>query len=338
MTRVTIKDVSREAEVSVATVSNVLNTPDRVAPRTRERVEAVIDQLGYKPNRAAQALQQQRTSSIGYRMPASSDAFALEAFLHRMVERAGAAGLDIVLFTPKQGESELQAYREMIRRGAIDGFVLSGTGHGDDPVGYLLEVGFPFVTFGRTDVATEHAWVDVDGRIGVRRGVAHLVEAGHCEVALIGWPRGSISGGERAAGYRLGLEDAGLDVRDELIVRTETGISQGSAAMLELLRLDDPPTAVVAVQDLLALGAMRTIRDTGLGVGRDVAVVGFDDIPSAAYADPPLSSVRQPMVEVGALVVEMLVERFRGEVEIMSYSDMVVPELIVRASSQPNEE
>src|SRR5665811_1217510 len=120
MTRVTIKDVSRKAEVSVATVSNVLNTPDRVAPETRQRVETVINQLGYVPNRTAQALQQQRTSSIGYRMPTSSDSFALETFLHRMVERAGEADLDIVLFTPEQGESEVHAYREMIRRGAVD--------------------------------------------------------------------------------------------------------------------------------------------------------------------------------------------------------------------------
>ena len=116
--RVTIRDVSRAANVSVATVSNVLNTPSLIAPETLERVRQVIADLGYRPNRAARSLQKRKTFSIGYRMPGARAGFALDEFLHRVVERAGSADLEIVLFTPKESQTELDSYLDMIRRGA----------------------------------------------------------------------------------------------------------------------------------------------------------------------------------------------------------------------------
>lgn len=331
--RATIKDVSRVARVSVATVSNVLNAPQVVAPETRQRVSSVIDQLGYHPNRAARGLQKQRTFFFGYRMPPETDGFALDAFLHRMVERAGEEDLDIVLFTPNPDQSELDAYQEMIRRGAVDGFVISGTGHGDERIHFLLERGFPFVTFGRTDVADQHPWVDIDGRSGIEEAVGHLTAQGHRDIALIRWPTGSISGDERAMGYELGLREAGIPVRESLIVTAENNVTSGAAAMARLLEMPTPPTAVIAVQDLIALGAMATIRDAGLRCGDDIAVAGFDDIPGAATAAPPLTSVRQPMKEVGRLVIELLLRRLADPAGAPQ-SAMVVPELVVRESSR----
>jgi len=334
--RATIKDVSRVAGVSVATVSNVLNSPDIVAEQTHDRVMAVIEQLGYKPNRAARALQQQRTFSIGYQMPRETDGFALDVFLHRVVERAEEADLAIVLFAPRPGQDQVDAYREMIRRGAVDGFVISATGHGDDRIEHLLEAGFPFVTFGRTDFSGDHAWVDVDGCAGADLATAHLLDRGHREIAFIGWPEGSITGDERSSGYRRALADRGVSVRPELVLRTENGVEPGSTAMQQLLDVENPPTAVVAVQDLLALGAMNAIRERGLTIGRDMAVVGFDDIPSAALASPALSSIRQPMDRVGELVVEMLVEELDEDSVGTARTEILTPELVVRASSGPD--
>lgn len=331
--RATIKDVGRVAGVSVATVSNVLNSPEIVAEDTHDRVMAVIEELGYKPNRAARALQQQRTFSIGYQMPRSTDGFALDVFLHRVVERAERADLAIVLFAPTPGQDQVDAYKEMIRRGAVDGFVISGTGHGDSRIAHLLDADFPFVTFGRTDFPDDHAWVDVDGCAGADLATTHLLEQGHREIAFIGWPEGSFTGDERSSGYRRALSDLGVTVRPELIVRSENGVEPGRDAMRQLLTLDDPPTAVVAVQDLLALGAMNAIRDAGLTIGRDISVVGFDDIPSAALASPPLSSIRQPMDKVGELVVEMLVDELDADAEGSAKTGVLAPELVVRASS-----
>ena len=334
MVRVTIKDVGKAAGVSVATVSNVLNSPDVVAADTRDRVLQIIQELGYQPNRAAQALQQQRTFSIGYRMPSETTGFALDAFLHRMVERAGAADLNIVLFTPEPGQTELEAYEGMIRRGAVDGFVVSGTGHGDDRIGYLLERGFPFVTFGRTDIGDEHSWVDVDGRAGVRKAVDHLVGLGHHSIAFIGWPEGSLAGDDRLDGYRDGLQAAGLAFDDSLVVRGENRLADGAQAMTELLDGGKQPTAVVAVQDFMALGAMEALRNAGIAVGEDIAVVGFDDIPAASVAVPPLTTVRQPMDGVGEAVVEMLLARLAEGKSTAASNRLVEPNLVVRASSR----
>ncbi len=333
MVRVTIKDVGKAAGVSVATVSNVLNSPEVVAVGTRDRVLQVIEELGYQPNRRAQALQQQRTFSIGYRMPSETTGFALDAFLHRMVERAGAADLDIVLFAPEPGQSELDAYEGMIRRGAVDGFVISGTGHGDERIGYLLDRGFPFVTFGRTDVGGEHSWVDVDGRAGVRKAVDHLVALGHRSVGFIGWPEGSLAGDDRLDGYRDALEAAGIVFDISLVVRGENKLAEGARAMGELLDRPKSPTAVVAVQDFMALGAMDELRDRGVAIGSDIAVVGFDDIPASAVAVPPLTTVQQPMDGVGEAVVEMLLARLAEGKESSPRERLVEPRLVIRKSS-----
>jgi len=332
--RVTIKDVSREAGVSVATVSNAINTPQMLAPGTLERVIATIDKLGYRPNRNAIALQKQRTFSIGYRMPAETSGLALDAFLHHMVERAGSSGLDIVLFTPRPGQSEVEAYSDMIRRGAVDGFVLSGTAHRDERIDFLLDVGFPFASFGRTDAADVHSWVDVDGLAGVRLAVEHLTALGHDRIALVRWPDGSMTGDERAHGYFRGLSDADIASDDSLVVAVENKIDTASAAVQHLLALPNPPTAIVAVQDTLAFGAMQAVEDLGMRVGIDVAVTGFDDTSIAAHTRPALTSVRQVMESVGSTLVDMLLALVDPG-ESVARGELIQPELIVRPSSDP---
>lgn len=330
--RVTIKDVSRAAGVSIATVSNAINTPDVLAPDTLKRVVATIEQLGYRPNRNAVALQKQKTSSIGYRMPNETSGFALDIFLHRIVERASTSGIDVVLFTPHPGQTEVEAYNDMVRRGAVDGFILSGTDHSDERVSYLLKIGFPFATFGRTDRPGEHSWVDVDGHEGVRLAVEHLVSLGHEHIALLRWPEGSITGDERFDGFIHGLDQAALAGDPDLIVTVENNVADAASAVGEMLAGPTPPTAIVCVQDTLALGAMKAIADAGLNVGRDIAVTGFDDTPIAAHTNPGLTSVRQMLAQVGDSVVDMLLAALVSGSEEPT-SVMVRPELVVRSST-----
>ena len=337
-TRVTIKDVSREAGVSVATVSNAINTPDILAPDTLQRVTETIEKLGYTPNRAAVALQRQKTSAIGYRMPSGTDGFALDRFLHRLVECAGEADFDIVLFTPRAGQTEIAAYEEMVRRGAVDGFVLSGTDHHDERIEYLNSIDTPFAAFGRTDATADHNWVDIDGEAGVRAAVDHLVELGHEKIALIRWPEGSLTGDERAAGYFAGLAAAGLDIAADYIIETENGIDQGADATERFLALEDPPTAIVCVQDWLALGVIRTLVARGLEVGSDVSVVGFDDIPSASLLPNGLTSVHQPMHLIGEALLSNRLETFAHTPDPKPRGEMVAPHLVVRGSSGPPRE
>ncbi len=330
--RITIRDVSRATGVSVSTVSNALNAPERVAPETRRKVVEAADRLGYRPNRAARALPKGRTFTIGYCIPAGRDGFFLDTFLHQVTERASDADMDILLFTAHRGQTEVDTFREIIRRGAVDGFVLSGTTHDDQRVDLLLESRMPFVAFGRTDLGSTHSWVDVDGRAGTRAAVEHLVDTGHRRIALIAWPEGSISGDDRVAGFVEGLEAAGIEHDPALLVRAENDLAAGREAASHLLDADLPPSAIVTVQDILAAGAIAELNRRGLRAGPDVAVTGFDDSPPALYSTPALTSVRQPIEEIGRTIVEFLIHDLE-EGDGIPRTRLVDPELVVRESS-----
>ena len=259
--RITIKDVSRATGVSVSTVSNALNAPERVAEETRLKVVEAADRLGYRPNRAARTLPKGRSFTIGYCIPAGRDGFFL-LHLPPSDHRARLdAGMDIHVFTPHRGQSEADSYREMMRRGAVDGFVLSGTVHDDERIRVLLDSRTSFVTFGRSDLADNHSWVDVDGRAGTRAAVDHLVEGGHTRLALIGWPKGSLSGDDRASGFVEGLEAVGLSFDARHLIRTENQFAAGVGRRRHrLLDAVLPPTAIVTVQDVLAAGVIAELH------------------------------------------------------------------------------
>ena len=190
----------------------------------------------------------------------------------------------------------------------------------------------PFAAFGRSGDTVRHPWVDVDGAAGTRKAVAHLVAGGHRRIAYLGWPDGSISGDERARGYREGLAAAGLEVAVELDVRGADGLETGSEALGRWLEDPSPPTAVVAASDLLALGVLKAARARSVRVGEELAVTGFDDTPMAAFMSPPLTSVRQPLEDVAARIVELVTARVAGA-EVPDHGVLLPPHLTVREST-----
>lgn len=333
-------DVARAAGVSRQTVSNVMNAPHLVRGATRERVEQAIADLGYRPHQLARNLRARRTGSIGYRVPPSSDSInsVLDRFLHALTTAAHRAGYHILLFTPEGGRDDLAAeiamQADLVHTSTVDGFVVSETNYGDPRIVELVGAGVPFAAFGRSGDTPAHAWVDVDGAAGTRQAVAHLVRAGHRRIAYLGWPDGSVSGDQRAAGYREGLAAAGLEPSAELDVRGPDGLATGARALEGWLRATDPPTAVVSSSDLLALGLMKAATARGVRVGEDLAVTGFDDTPVAALTSPPLTSVRQPLEAVAARVVSLLAARIDGDAEPPA-GVALEPELIVRGSTDP---
>lgn len=335
--RITIKDVSKRAGVSIGTVSNVINAPHLVAPATRELVQAAIDEIGYRPNRAARSLQAKRTYLIGYRLPTPKErgiSQTLDVFLHELVETAYGHGLEVVLFASRPGEDPVDAYREVARRGDVDGFVLSETNYEDPRIQYLLSTEVPFVAFGRSREAERFRWVDVDGAGGVEQAVTHLYDLGHQRIAMVAWPEGSESGDDRYNGYRRALELHGVAHDPDLVVRVEGGIEGGRSALDHFLNLPRPPTAVVCVEDLIALGLLREAAKRGLRIGSDLAVVGFDDLPACEYVHPRLTSLSQPMGEVGRILIDLLVEQIENP-DVVPTSTVVEPTLVVRESSGP---
>jgi DNA-binding LacI/PurR family transcriptional regulator len=294
-------------------------------------------ELGYRPSAIARGLRSRESRTIGYswhQFPPDRWHPILDRFLYSMAEVAEAQGYHILTFTHSATSDPWRPYEELILTGRVDGFVLSDTNEDDERVRYLLDSGFPFVAFGRANEAWDFPYVDVDGAAGMRQAVEHLLSLGHQRIGFIGWPETSLVGHYRCQGYLTALRAAGISCDPRWIIRTEHSEAAGRRAMHTLLDLspDHQPTAVVAVSDLMAIGAVNAIYEAGFRPGTDVAVVGFDDIPTAQYLRPPLTTLRQPISEVGERVVNMLLNSIKDE-ELTERTVLLAPRLIVRESS-----
>lgn len=334
---VTIRDVARRAGVSTATVSYVLNDSRPVSQETRRRVLAVVQELGYRPSVIARGLQAGESRIIGYSwQPAPANQFnpILEKFIHTVAEATSQHGYHVLTFPYPEPYDEVEVYQEMVESGRVDGFVLPNTRFNDQRIRYLMEVDFPFVAFGRSNPEWDFPWVDVDGADGVGQAMAHLLERGHQRIACVAWFETEPAGEHRLSGYYGAMAGAGLPVDPEWVMRMKNDYFQAYQATQTLLKLppDRQPTAVVALSDLMAIGVMNAAADAGLTVGRDLSVVGFDDAPVAGYLRPALTSLRQPIREVGENAVRMLVDLVRGG-QLSPCHVLLKPCLIVRDST-----
>jgi DNA-binding LacI/PurR family transcriptional regulator len=334
----TIKDVAKEAGVSIATVSYVLNDSGAVGDDTRQRVLRAVQKLGYRPSVIAKGLQARESRMIGYSWrPVPPNQFnpILEKFIHSMAEAAARHDYHVLTFPCPEPYDEVDVYREMVKNGRVDGFILPNTNLNDRRIRHLLDVGFPFVAFGRSNSEWDFPWVDVDGADGVKQAVIHLLELGHRRIACLAWPETSLTGQYRLDGYQAAMASAVLPVDPAWIIRIENDYYyayQSTQTWLDL-PADRRPTAVVALTDLMAIGVLNAATDAGLTVGRDLAVVGFDDAPIAGYLRPSLTSLRQPIAEIGERVVTMLIDLVRGETPSPAQV-LLKPRLIVRDSTR----
>lgn len=335
----TISDVAEAAGVSRQTVSNVLNAPHRVRAATRERVERVIAELGYHPNRLARSLRASSPGMVGYRLqPVATESVAAihDRFLHALAEAGQADDHHMLVFTAADPEGESERCTALWRTGAVSGVVLYDISPHDPRPERLAAAGVPFAAFGRTATGTEHySWVDVDNAAGTAAAVDHLVAAGHRRIGFLGWPEGTSVGDTRARGWLTAMDRHGLLAESHrLDVRAGADtMANGTRLMAELLDRPEPPTSVVAATDTLAAGVLQAMRDRGLRPGDDVAVVGFDDTPAASALG--LSSLRQPIEEAGRLIMAELV-RLTGSGRGAAgpqLNRLLEPELIVRSSS-----
>jgi DNA-binding LacI/PurR family transcriptional regulator len=334
---ITIRDVARRAGVSTATVSYVLNDSRPVGAETRQRVLQAAEELGYRPSVIARGLQARESRMIGYSWrPAHPDQFEpiLEKFLHSIAGAAERQGYHVLTFPCPELHDEVKVYREMVRSHRVDGFILPNTNLNDRRICYLMEVNFPFVAFGRANPDWDFPWVDVDGADGVRQAVDHLVELGHRRIACLAWPEESLTGQYRLQGYLATMADAGLTVPPQWIVRTENYYERSYQAAQAWLAMPpiERPTAIVALSDLMAIGVMNAAADVGLKVGHELAVVGFDDAPVAAFLRPSLTSLRQPISEIGERMMSMLVGLVHGR-KPRPTQVLLKPQLIVRDST-----
>lgn len=332
----TITEVARVARVSRQTVSNALNAPERVRKETLQRVLAVIDELGYVPNRMASSLRSHRTRQIGYRLdPDRSDTASVlqDRFLHALTKAAETDGYFLLLLSAGRTSDELTRYDDMLRTGSVDAFVLSGIDPGDPRPAWLTEREATFVCFGTPDTRDADCdvlSVDVDGALGTQMAVDHLMTRGHREIAFLGWPPSSGPSGNRMHGWQRAMRTHGLTpVHHTQAMDT---VSDSTEAALWLLDRSPRPTAIVAASDTFAMGCYAAARQRGLDIGPDLAVTGFDDSPTAAVVTPALTSVRQPLEDVARTVMHLLVTRLKG-MHPVGTRVLLAPSLVVRDSS-----
>jgi len=350
----TLETVAREARVSRQTVSNVLNSPGRVAPPTLARVRDAIGRTGYRTDEAARQLRTRRSRVIGLRIEPVLDGVngvVLDLFRHAITESAQQLGYRVLLFVAADDAAETEEYEALVSGHGLDAFVVTGTHHGDRRTAWLSRRSVPFVTFGRpwgnprvggggggaTDQdsrtsTSAHCWVDVDGAAGTGAAVDALVAAGHRRIAHLGWPTGSGAGDDRRAGWAAAARRHGLAV-EGLDRAGEDSIATGAVLARRLLEaVDRPPTALVCASDSLALGAVAAVRELGLLPGVDVAVVGFDDTPVGAAVG--LSSVAQPIAAAAESCLELLHDQVRRRDGALDppVQRLLTPTLVLRAS------
>ncbi|HRN68568.1 MAG TPA: LacI family DNA-binding transcriptional regulator [Promineifilum sp.] len=336
--RPSMSDVARLAGVSQTTVSFILNdTPGSNIPlETRERVLAAVHELGYRPNISARNLRTQSTNLIGFGFDESADVTSrpvIDRFIFSAILSLEAAGYHLLTFVAEK-RTDTKAYLELYRRGQVAGFVLANTNDNDPRIARLIEENIPFASFGRSDDTWSFPWVDVDGINGMEQIATHLAACGHRRIGLITWPEGSKAGSHREQGYAAGLAAAGIAPDPAWIVRGENYVQTGAEGMAALLALppERRPTAVACVSDLIAVGALNAANAAGIAVGRDLAITGYDDSAMAQYLHPPLTSVRQPITEVGRAIVRLLLARLGSEAAAPE-GILLRPTLIVRPSS-----
>lgn len=301
---VTMRDVARQAGVSVATVSRVLNESGPVGERTRQRILKTAGDLRYVPNGTARSLTTSTTETVGVLLPNLYGDFYSEVI--RGVEGAvRARRYHTLLSSVHDGPAELVvALRTLV--GRVDGLIVMSPGIGADVLEDNLPAGLPVVLLGST--APGHSAVTIDNEAGAATMVHHLARLGHRRIAHITGDVHNTDAQARLAGYYQAVADLGLDAAPSLVVDGDFTESSGHAAALALLALPERPAAVFAANDSMAIGALRAFREAGLDVPGDIALAGFDDIPVAEYVTPALTSVHVPIHEMGARAVQAVLD------------------------------
>ncbi|WP_327259251.1 LacI family DNA-binding transcriptional regulator [Streptomyces sp. NBC_01240] len=333
--RPTLEEVAARAGVGRGTASRVINGSPRVSAHTREAVEAAVAELGYVPNRAARALAGNRTDAIALVVPEPETRFFAEPYFSDIVRGVGAALADTdmqLLLTLVGSDRERRRLAQYLTAHRVDGVLLVSV-HADDPLPDLLEqLGMPAVMSGRRSAAEPLASVDSDNFEGARAAVDHLISRGRRSIATITGRLDVYGARRRLDGYRKAVSAAGLGPDEQLIAPADFSEEGGAQAMRDLLARRPDVDAVFAASDVMAAGARQVLREAGRRVPDDVALIGFDDSAVARHMDPPLTSVRQPIEEMGRTMARVLLQEIAGKNQ--ERPQIVLPtELIVRDSS-----
>ncbi len=333
MSNLTLEEIGKMAGVSRSTVSRVVNNHPNVSPKVRRKVERVIKDTGYSPNLAARTLVSQRSYIIGLVIPRSVQVFFGDPYFARLTQGiAQAANLfdyTFSLFLLESREIEERLIPRITRPGFIDGLIIQATSADDYALSSVINGSIPYVIAGTPLDYSNVSYIDVDNVYGASLAVEHLIKLGRKKIATITGPNDVAPGRDRKQGYIQTLNKCGLPVDQKFIIEGDFTEESGYKAAKKLMECH--PDAIFAASDLMAIGALRAIKEQKLRIPEDIALVGFDDLPPARYADPQLTTVRQPILRFGFAAFELLL-KFIDDRTLPAQKTLIDVELVVRES------
>jgi LacI family transcriptional regulator, galactose operon repressor len=334
MSSATLKSIAKATGFSITTVSRALGGFDDVNEDTRRLIIEEALKQGYTPNLHARALQGQRVQTIGLVIEASRsrdpDPFFSE-FLTAIGSEAATAGFDLLLiYSPS--DREFDTYRRLVVSRRVDGLIITSTRAQDPRIDYLLSTGTPFVVFGRSTQTEPYFYIDTDGTSGQHTLTEHFIAYGHRRIAYITPPAEFMYTHYRLQGFRQAMVEHELPIDENLVIEGAMSERSGKEKAEALLSLPTPPTAIMTGNDLSAFGVMNAVRNWGLQVGGDIAVGGFDNIPTAEHVHPGLTTIRQPIFQTAQRLTQILLDLIAGKTPEQNVT-LLDPKLIVRASS-----
>lgn len=337
MKRSNLKDLARVLQLSEGTVSRALNGYTDISEATVARVRAAALELDYRPSPAARRLATGVAEAVAYVIPQHHSSIA-EPFVSQMLQGLNEAlsrrGWDLLVSHSPSAEADPKAISRLIESGRVSGIVLSRPFKRDARIDLLRAARFPFAVHGRSVDCEDYAWFDIDNELAYRQAIAYLVELGHRRIGFIGAPLYYNFAQMRLDGYRQGLERAGIDVDDSLVEITELSDDGGERAAGDLLDISSPPSALVCVTDIQALGALSAVRSRGLRPGREVSVIGYDGLKFARHANPPLTTLAQPLTQAGRELGDIVLALIDGD-DPTSHQRLRRADLVVRESVGP---
>jgi DNA-binding LacI/PurR family transcriptional regulator len=343
MPKVTITDVARAAKVSPSSVSNLLNgRTERMRPSTKERIEKAIEQLGYTPNRAARQLKTGHAPIIGLIVPSVANPF-FGIFAKLVEEVALSNGYQVLLGNSDRDSERERKYAEELWAYGVHGIIFGSSLTEFSHLESLIDKGLHVVAFDRTTQPSDRMAIDcvgVDNVQVTRLATKHLLALGHRRIGFVSGPIRTVSRLDRLQGYQTTLQEAGIELDPQLVWEGITNnfgdtaaVELGRQGAHDLLSKTNPPTAVITVNDMYAFGVYAGARDLGLNIPEDVSVVGIDDIVLAEVAQPPLTTIHQPIRDISRLAVERLVGRLQNTCTEPRAHQVLSPKLVVRAST-----
>ena len=326
--KATVYTVAEQAGVSIATVSRTLAGSRKVSPDTRQRVMQAVEDLDFEPNPSARRLAYKKTETLALVFPDISGPF-YSTVIRGVEQQAGRHGHNVLIYGTHGKEGSGRYLRTLSSK--VDGLIIMARSVDEDSLLSLERQDVPFVLLGHSNGQLQCSTIAVDNELGAYKAASHLLGHGHQRIGIITGPENSPDNKGRLQGYKKALLDAGISLQQNMVVPGNFRYEEGQIAIQRLLEGNSPPTAVLAANDEMAMGAMDAAQHRNLRVPEDLAVIGFDDIQMSALIRPSLTTVRQPMQLLGEAAVTLLFDRLQSS-NGQPRHEMLDTELVIRQS------